>query len=107
MSLSSLSAPFIVPFVAEIDNHSLPILTHSLASLVHTIITCATSSFVAEGSPYYGFNESDPSLRYFNGTPAAVALWGLVDLDGSVKSFFGGEKVHLVTSGPNEGELGF
>ncbi|KAK9900242.1 sure-like protein [Cystobasidium minutum MCA 4210] len=59
--------------------------------------------FVPEGAPYYGYNESDTSLRYFNGTPAAVALWGLNDIDGSVKSFFGGEKVHLVCSGPNEG----
>lgn len=60
-------------------------------------------SFVAEGAPYYGYNESDTSLRYFNGTPAAVALWGLTDLDGSVKSYFNGEKPQLIVSGPNEG----
>lgn len=58
---------------------------------------------MAEGSPYYGYNESDTSLRYFNGTPAAVALWGLSDLDGSIKSFFDGGKPELIVSGPNEG----
>lgn len=32
------------------------------------------------GASYYGYNETDTSIRYFNGTPAACALWGLQEV---------------------------
>lgn len=41
------------------------------------MLTRSLVRLVKPGSYFYGFNETNPSLGYFNGTPAACALWGL------------------------------
>jgi len=52
------------------------------------------------GAPYFGHDAQDQNIWYFNGTPAATAIFGL---DILVPRHFGKTPVDLVVSGPNEG----
>ncbi|KAL0947264.1 hypothetical protein HGRIS_013385 [Hohenbuehelia grisea] len=53
------------------------------------------------GAPYFGHDALDQNIWYFNGTPAATALFAL---DVIVPTRFRtDEKIDLVVSGPNEG----
>jgi len=67
-----------------------------------TNITAAGGEFgsIPAGAPYYGHAVDDPSIFYFNGTPAACAIFGL---DIIAPNYFKGKAVDLVLSGPNEG----
>jgi len=56
---------------------------------------------VEPGSSYYGYTD-DPSIRYFNGTPAACVLWGGNNIS-KAADFFEDGKIDLVVSGPNDG----
>jgi len=53
------------------------------------------------GAPFFGHDVDDSSLFYFNGTPAATAVFAL---DIVVPMHFGSEPIDLVVSGPNEGQ---
>jgi len=55
---------------------------------------------ILPGSPYFGHDLVDQNLWYFNGTPAATAIFAL---DIIVPIHFKEEPVDLVVSGPNEG----
>ncbi|KAE8210054.1 hypothetical protein CF319_g3718 [Tilletia indica] len=59
---------------------------------------------VAAGGPYADRNQTDSSIRWFDGSPAAALLWGL---DQEAPGFFNANDtnggVNLVVSGPNEG----
>ncbi|PBK77796.1 sure-like protein [Armillaria solidipes] len=52
------------------------------------------------GAPYFGHDENDQNLWYFNGTPAASAVFGI---DIIAPMHFGSKPIDLVVSGPNEG----
>ncbi|KAK0240460.1 sure-like protein [Armillaria nabsnona] len=52
------------------------------------------------GAPYFGHDENDQNLWYFNGTPAASAVFGI---DVIAPMHFGSKPIDLVVSGPNEG----
>ncbi|KAG7452943.1 5'/3'-nucleotidase sure [Guyanagaster necrorhizus] len=52
------------------------------------------------GAPYFGHDENDQNLWYFNGTPAASAVFG-IDIIAPMR--FGDKPIDLVVSGPNEG----
>jgi 5'/3'-nucleotidase SurE len=66
------------------------------------LLICVTSiSLVKPGSSYYGYLD-DPSIRYFNSTPAGCALWGLKELS-HARDFFNGEEPDIVVSGANNG----
>ncbi|KAK7459672.1 hypothetical protein VKT23_009653 [Stygiomarasmius scandens] len=68
-----------------------------------TNITAPGGEFgsIPVGAPFFGHDEQDQNLWYFNGTPAATAVFAL---DIVVPMVFGDEKVDLVVSGPNEGQ---
>ncbi|KAJ3482505.1 hypothetical protein NLI96_g6947 [Meripilus lineatus] len=53
------------------------------------------------GAPYFGHEVNNPDIFYFNGTPAATAIFGI---DILVPQHFGKKKLDLVVSGPNEGK---
>ncbi|KAG8894305.1 hypothetical protein FRC00_009148, partial [Tulasnella sp. 408] len=55
---------------------------------------------IPDGAPQAGFNQTDPRLNYFNGTPVAAIDYGLKEL---TKKFWGGAKPDIVLSGPNVG----
>ncbi|KIO28358.1 hypothetical protein M407DRAFT_71903 [Tulasnella calospora MUT 4182] len=55
---------------------------------------------IPDGAPQAGFNQTDPRLNYFNGTPVAAIDNGFNVL---TKKFWGGAKPDLVLSGPNVG----
>ncbi|KAK0555570.1 hypothetical protein OC846_000089 [Tilletia horrida] len=71
-----------------------------------TLTTTAPSrdGSVPAGGPYAGRNATEPSIRWFDGTPAAALLWGL---DQEAPGFFNSSDVNggvqFVVSGPNEG----
>ncbi|PBK96512.1 sure-like protein [Armillaria gallica] len=52
------------------------------------------------GAPYFGHDKNDQNLWYFNGTPAASAVFGI---DIIAPMHFGSKPIDLVVSGPNEG----
>ncbi|OBZ75663.1 Acid phosphatase [Grifola frondosa] len=62
---------------------------------------CGEFGSVPVGAPYFGQDQHNPDLFYFNGTPAATVLFGL---DVIVPQHFGSKPVDLVVSGPNEGQ---
>lgn len=62
-----------------------------------TIVTAGEFNALPASSPYSGHNESDSSLAYFDGTPAACIFWAL----DQVKPFNG--DIDLLVSGPNFG----
>ncbi|KAI0798105.1 5'/3'-nucleotidase sure [Abortiporus biennis] len=68
-----------------------------------TNITAPGGEFgsIPVGAPFFGNDVNDPNIFYFNGTPAATAIFGL---DIVVPMHFGKESVDLVVSGPNEGQ---
>ncbi|RDX45416.1 sure-like protein [Lentinus brumalis] len=53
------------------------------------------------GAPYFGQDSENGDLFYFNGTPAATAVFG-IDIIAPKK--FGSTPIDLVVSGPNEGQ---
>ncbi|KAG9022125.1 hypothetical protein FS837_006733 [Tulasnella sp. UAMH 9824] len=55
---------------------------------------------IPDGAPQAGFNQTDPRLNYFNGTPVAAMENGFQEL---TKKFWGGAKPDIVLSGPNVG----
>ncbi|KAG8894530.1 hypothetical protein FRC00_008819 [Tulasnella sp. 408] len=55
---------------------------------------------IPNGAPQAGFNQTDPRLNYFNGTPVAAIENGFKEL---TKKFWGGAKPDIVLSGPNVG----
>ncbi|KAK0441180.1 sure-like protein [Desarmillaria tabescens] len=67
-----------------------------------TNITAPGGEFgsIPVGAPYFGHDENDQNLWYFNGTPAASAVFG-IDIIAPMR--FGDKPIDLVVSGPNEG----
>ncbi|KAK0228243.1 sure-like protein [Armillaria fumosa] len=67
-----------------------------------TNITAPGGEFgsIPVGAPFFGHDENDQNLWYFNGTPAASAVFG-IDIIAPVH--FGNQPIDLVVSGPNEG----
>ncbi|KAK0483315.1 sure-like protein [Armillaria novae-zelandiae] len=67
-----------------------------------TNITAPGGEFgsIPVGAPFFGHDENDQNLWYFNGTPAASAVFG-IDIIAPVH--FGSKPIDLVVSGPNEG----
>ncbi|KAG8944407.1 hypothetical protein FRC04_001987 [Tulasnella sp. 424] len=55
---------------------------------------------IPDGAPQAGFNQTDPRLNYFNGTPVAAIKYGIEEL---TKKFWNGAKPDIVLSGPNVG----
>ncbi|ETW85643.1 hypothetical protein HETIRDRAFT_443564 [Heterobasidion irregulare TC 32-1] len=53
------------------------------------------------GAPFFGQDATNPDLWYFNGTPAAAAIWGI---DVIAPMHFGNKTIDLAVSGPNEGQ---
>ncbi|CAL1703941.1 unnamed protein product [Somion occarium] len=53
------------------------------------------------GAPFFGKAVDDPNIFYFNGTPAATALFAL---DVVIPQFWDNKTINLVVSGPNEGQ---
>ncbi|THU79856.1 5'/3'-nucleotidase sure [Dendrothele bispora CBS 962.96] len=68
-----------------------------------TNITAPGGEFgsIPVGAPFFGHDEQDQNLWYFNGTPAATAIFAL---DIIIPMVMGDEKIDLVVSGPNEGQ---
>ncbi|KAL0569809.1 hypothetical protein V5O48_012154 [Marasmius crinis-equi] len=52
------------------------------------------------GAPFFGQDEQDKNIWYFNGTPSAAVTFGI---DIVAAKHFGSQKIDLVVSGPNEG----
>ncbi|PWN42323.1 5'/3'-nucleotidase sure [Ceraceosorus guamensis] len=66
-----------------------------------TLTAPGRNNSIPVGAPFSGKNATDSNIRYFDGTPAATALWAL---DFDVPDVFGSQdKLDLVASGPNEG----
>ncbi|KAK0197438.1 sure-like protein [Armillaria mellea] len=67
-----------------------------------TNITAPGGEFgsIPVGAPFFGHDENDQNLWYFNGTPAASAVFGI---DIIAPMHFGSKPIDLVVSGPNEG----
>lgn len=69
-----------------------------------TNITAPGGEFgsIAVGAPYFGQDEQDKNIWYFNGTPAATAVFGIDVI--APKHFGNNHSIDLVVSGPNEGQ---
>ncbi|KAK0502944.1 sure-like protein [Armillaria luteobubalina] len=67
-----------------------------------TNITAPGGEFgsIPVGAPFFGHDENDQNLWYFNGTPASSAVFGI---DIIAPTHFGSKPIDLVVSGPNEG----
>ncbi|KAG8921428.1 hypothetical protein FRC01_000255 [Tulasnella sp. 417] len=63
-------------------------------------VTDSLYNTIPRGAPQAGFNQTDPRLNYFNGTPVAAIANGFKELP---NKFWGGAKPDIVLSGPNVG----
>lgn len=62
-----------------------------------TLVTPGAYGALPADAPFYGKNETDGNLQYFDGTPITTSFWAL----DFVKPFDG--NIDLIVSGPNEG----
>ncbi|KAG9048080.1 hypothetical protein FS837_000786 [Tulasnella sp. UAMH 9824] len=72
----------------------------SSLNIAFGVVKDALYGAIPDGAPQAGFNQTDPRLNYFNGTPVAAIANGFKDL---TKKFWGGAKPDIVLSGPNVG----
>ncbi|PWN29888.1 sure-like protein, partial [Jaminaea rosea] len=63
-----------------------------------TIVTPGRGDSIPASAPYFGRNETDPAITYFDGTPTAAVFWALDQV-----KYFGDDGPDLIVSGPNEG----